>query len=184
LRDNLANSPKYWQRAFDFFAAGGRRPVLFGAPTCVFLAHRPSVDANVQYPGRVTAASTWQARNAAFVTDSLFFGQQISEPARVHGDRAADPRPQDQLANPRGGRPLPAAAHPASGGLAHRRFRAADPAARSGTRAGGLVTVPGELTLNACTQILSGGVVTRAVLVSVGFTTVGMLLSTVVSVPA
>jgi hypothetical protein len=91
LRDNLANSPKYWQRAFDFFAAGGRRPVLFGAPTCVFLAHRPSVDANVQYPGRVTAASTWQARNAAFVTDSLFFGQQISEPARVHGDRAADP---------------------------------------------------------------------------------------------
>ena len=46
------------------------------------------------------------------------------------------------------------------------------------------MTVPGELTLNACTQILSGGVVTLAVLVSVWFTTVGMLLSTVVSVPA
>jgi len=52
------------------------------------------------------------------------------------------------------------------------------------TRAGGLVTVLGELALNAYPQILSGGVVTRAVLVSVEVTTVGMLLSTVVSVPA
>ena len=51
-------------------------------------------------------------------------------------------------------------------------------------RAGGLVTVPGELTLNAYTQILSGGVVTRAVLVSVGVTAVGTILSTVVSVLA
>ena len=51
-------------------------------------------------------------------------------------------------------------------------------------RAGGLVTVPGELTLNAYTQILSGGVVTRAVLVSVGITAVGTLLSIVVSVLA
>ncbi|HEY5515209.1 MAG TPA: hypothetical protein VIK12_03275 [Pengzhenrongella sp.] len=100
MRDNLANSPEYWQRAFDFFGAGGRRPVLFRAPTCVFLAHRSSVDANVQYPGRVTAASTWQARNAAFVTDSLFFGQQISEPARVHGDRAADPRSAGSAGEP------------------------------------------------------------------------------------
>lgn len=52
------------------------------------------------------------------------------------------------------------------------------------TRAGGLVTVPGELTLNAYRQILSGGVVTRAVLVSVGITAVGTLLSIVVSVLA
>jgi putative aldouronate transport system permease protein len=46
------------------------------------------------------------------------------------------------------------------------------------------VIVPGELTLNAYTQILSGGVVTRSVLVSVGVTAVGTLLSTTVSVLA
>ncbi|MDM8086346.1 carbohydrate ABC transporter permease [Cellulomonas cellasea] len=51
-------------------------------------------------------------------------------------------------------------------------------------RAGGLVTIPGEMTLNAYTQILSGGVVTRAALVSVGITAVGTVLSTVVSVLA
>ena len=51
-------------------------------------------------------------------------------------------------------------------------------------RAGGLVTVPGELTLNAYKLILSGGVVTRSVLVSVGVTAVGTLLSTTVSVLA
>ncbi len=51
-------------------------------------------------------------------------------------------------------------------------------------RAGGLVLVPGELTLNAYRQILSGGIVTRAVLVSVGITAVGTIISTVVSVLA
>lgn len=51
-------------------------------------------------------------------------------------------------------------------------------------RAGGLVLVPGELTLSAYRQILSGGVVTRATLVSVGVTAVGTALSTVVSVLA
>ena len=51
-------------------------------------------------------------------------------------------------------------------------------------RSGGLVTVPGELTLNAYKLILSGDVVTRAVLVSVGITAVGTLLSTTVSVLA
>ena len=51
-------------------------------------------------------------------------------------------------------------------------------------RVGGLVLVPGELTLNAYRQILSGGIVTRAVLVSVGITAVGTVLSTVVSVLA
>jgi putative aldouronate transport system permease protein len=50
--------------------------------------------------------------------------------------------------------------------------------------AGGLVTVPGHLTLNAYKQILSGGVVTRSVLVSTGVTCVGTLLSTTVSVLA
>lgn len=48
--------------------------------------------------------------------------------------------------------------------------------------AGGMVIVPGEISLDAYRQILSGGVVTRAVLVSVGVTTVGTLLSVVVSV--
>lgn len=51
-------------------------------------------------------------------------------------------------------------------------------------RSGGMVVVPGELTLNAYTQILSGGVVTRAALVSIGITAVGTVISTVVSVLA
>ncbi len=50
--------------------------------------------------------------------------------------------------------------------------------------AGGLVIVPGELTLSAYQQILSGGIVTRAAIVSVGITAVGTVLSTVVSVLA
>ncbi|NAZ84666.1 carbohydrate ABC transporter permease [Kineococcus indalonis] len=50
------------------------------------------------------------------------------------------------------------------------------------TEAGGLVLVPGELTLEAYRQVLSGGVVTRAVLVSVGITAVGTAVSMVVSV--
>lgn len=50
------------------------------------------------------------------------------------------------------------------------------------TRAGGLVLVPGEITLDAYRQVLGGGVVTRAVLVSVGITTVGTAVSMVVSV--
>ncbi|AEE46912.1 carbohydrate ABC transporter permease [Cellulomonas fimi] len=51
-------------------------------------------------------------------------------------------------------------------------------------RAGGLVTVPGELTISAYTQILSGGVVTRATLVSIGITAVGTVIATTVSVLA
>jgi putative aldouronate transport system permease protein len=50
------------------------------------------------------------------------------------------------------------------------------------TQAGGLVLIPGEITLDAYRQILNGGVVTRAVLVSVGVTVVGTLLSMVVSI--
>ncbi|GAB7190722.1 carbohydrate ABC transporter permease [Kineococcus sp. NUM-3379] len=52
------------------------------------------------------------------------------------------------------------------------------------TRAGGLVLVPGELTLEAYRQVLSGGVVTRAVLISVFVTTVGTTISMLVSVLA
>ncbi|GIG29002.1 carbohydrate ABC transporter permease [Cellulomonas marina] len=51
-------------------------------------------------------------------------------------------------------------------------------------RSGGMVTVPGQLTLAAYQQILSGGIVTRAALVSIGVTTVGTVLSTTVSVLA
>jgi putative aldouronate transport system permease protein len=50
------------------------------------------------------------------------------------------------------------------------------------TEAGGLVLIPGEITVDAYRQILNGGVVTRAVLVSVGVTAVGTLLSMVVSI--
>ena len=50
--------------------------------------------------------------------------------------------------------------------------------------AGGLVVVPRGLTLAAYQQVLGGGVVTRATLVSIGITTVGTLLSTTVSVLA
>lgn len=50
------------------------------------------------------------------------------------------------------------------------------------TQAGGLVLIPGEITFAAYQQILSGGVVTRAVLVSVGVTATGTALSMVVSV--
>ena len=50
------------------------------------------------------------------------------------------------------------------------------------TSAGGMVIVPGGISLDAYQQIMSGGVVTRAVLVSVGVTAVGTILSMVVSV--
>lgn len=48
--------------------------------------------------------------------------------------------------------------------------------------AGGMVVLPGETTLAAYRQILSGGIVTRATMVSVGVTAVGTLISTTVSV--
>ena len=52
------------------------------------------------------------------------------------------------------------------------------------TGAGGLVVVPGEMTTAAYRQILWGGIVTRATLVSIGITTVGTILSVTVSVMA
>jgi putative aldouronate transport system permease protein len=50
------------------------------------------------------------------------------------------------------------------------------------TEAGGLITVPTELTTAAYRQILAGGIVTRATMVSIGVTAVGTLLSTTVSI--
>lgn len=52
------------------------------------------------------------------------------------------------------------------------------------TRSGGLVTIPGSLSLSAYSQILAGGIVTQAALVSIGVTLVGTLLSTSVSILA
>jgi putative aldouronate transport system permease protein len=49
------------------------------------------------------------------------------------------------------------------------------------TEAGGMVLVPGDITLAAYRSILAGGVVTRAAAVSIGVTVVGTVLSTVVS---
>ncbi|GIH89610.1 carbohydrate ABC transporter permease [Planobispora siamensis] len=50
--------------------------------------------------------------------------------------------------------------------------------------AGGLVTVPGELSLAAYEQLFAGGVVTRSVLVSLGVTGVGTAISLSVTVLA
>ncbi|POH57358.1 carbohydrate ABC transporter permease [Arthrobacter glacialis] len=50
------------------------------------------------------------------------------------------------------------------------------------TNAGGLVIIPGEISWDAYRQIFTGGVVTRAIMVSVGITAVGTILSMVVSV--
>ena len=52
------------------------------------------------------------------------------------------------------------------------------------TKAGGLVIVPHGLTLAAYREILGGGVVTRAVVVSCGITAVGTLISVVLTVLA
>lgn len=50
------------------------------------------------------------------------------------------------------------------------------------TRAGGLVVVPREITFVAYQELLGGGQVTRAALVSVGVTTIGTVFSMTVSV--
>jgi putative aldouronate transport system permease protein len=52
------------------------------------------------------------------------------------------------------------------------------------TDAGGLVIFPKSITFNAYTEILSGGVVTRAVMVSLGLTLVGTAISMAVSILA
>lgn len=52
------------------------------------------------------------------------------------------------------------------------------------TAAGGLVILPDGISLGAYAELLSGGVVTRSVLVSTGVTVVGTLFSTVVTLLA
>jgi putative aldouronate transport system permease protein len=52
------------------------------------------------------------------------------------------------------------------------------------TRAGGLVVVPRELTVAAYVQLLSGGVVTRALVISVGITVIGTAFSLGITVLA
>ncbi|GAA3100896.1 putative aldouronate transport system permease protein [Kribbella aluminosa] len=52
------------------------------------------------------------------------------------------------------------------------------------TRAGGLVVIPRELTIAAYVQLLSGGVVTRALVISVGITLVGTAFSLGITVLA
>ncbi|MEV4243847.1 carbohydrate ABC transporter permease [Streptosporangium canum] len=52
------------------------------------------------------------------------------------------------------------------------------------SEAGGLVTVPGELSFAAYAELFSGGVVTRSVLVSLGVTVAGTALSLTVTVLA
>ncbi|MEP7764066.1 carbohydrate ABC transporter permease [Sanguibacter sp. 25GB23B1] len=50
--------------------------------------------------------------------------------------------------------------------------------------AGGMVFVPGEITFDAYVQLVNGGVVGRAALVSIGITVVGTIISTIVSAMA
>jgi putative aldouronate transport system permease protein len=50
------------------------------------------------------------------------------------------------------------------------------------TEAGGMVVIPGELTLDAYVRIFSGGIVTRAVAVSTGVTLVGTAISLTVTI--
>jgi putative aldouronate transport system permease protein len=52
------------------------------------------------------------------------------------------------------------------------------------TRAGGLVVVPRELTLAAYVQLLSGGVVTRALVISTAITVIGTVFSLLITVLA
>ncbi|MBO0901497.1 extracellular solute-binding protein [Cellulomonas sp. zg-ZUI22] len=51
-------------------------------PTYMFLVDGPIANTRVQYPGYVEASSTWQQKAAEFVTDPLFYAQQIVEPAQ------------------------------------------------------------------------------------------------------
>src|SRR5699024_6975770 len=51
-------------------------------------------------------------------------------------------------------------------------------------RSGGMVSTPGELTLQAYDQIVNGGVVTKSILVSIFVTGVGTLIATTVSAMA
>ena len=51
-------------------------------PTYMFLVDGPIANTRVQYPGYVEASSTWQQKAAEFITEPLFYAQQIVEPAQ------------------------------------------------------------------------------------------------------
>lgn len=51
-------------------------------PTYMFLVQGPVANARVQYPGFVEASSTWQRTASAFITEPLFYAQQIVEPTQ------------------------------------------------------------------------------------------------------
>jgi putative aldouronate transport system substrate-binding protein len=50
--------------------------------TYAFLVNPPIVNDKVQYPGFVETKSKWEARQAPYVQDDLFFGMQIQEPSK------------------------------------------------------------------------------------------------------
>ncbi|MFC8191792.1 extracellular solute-binding protein [Cellulomonas sp. NPDC057328] len=51
-------------------------------PTYVFLVSPPLANTRVQYPGFVKASSEWQQQAAEYLTEPLFYAQQIVEPAQ------------------------------------------------------------------------------------------------------
>ncbi|WP_458115842.1 extracellular solute-binding protein [Arthrobacter sp. D2-10] len=62
--------------------------------TYQFLVSPPTVNSHVQYPGFVQAKTEWEARQAPFVQEDVFFGMQIQEPPQ-YGSLSA---PFDDLA--------------------------------------------------------------------------------------
>lgn len=62
--------------------------------TYQFLVSPPTVNSQVQYPGFVEAKTEWEARQARFVQEDVFFGMQIQEPPQ-YGSLGA---PFDDLA--------------------------------------------------------------------------------------
>ncbi|WP_136518887.1 MULTISPECIES: extracellular solute-binding protein [Cellulomonas] len=51
-------------------------------PTYVFLVSPPLANTRVQYPGYVQTSSEWQQQAAEYLTEPLFYAQQIVEPAQ------------------------------------------------------------------------------------------------------
>ena len=49
-------------------------------PSYIFLVDPPVVNAKVALPDYVEASSAWSARNAEFLVEPLFYGQNITEP--------------------------------------------------------------------------------------------------------
>lgn len=51
-------------------------------PSYIFLVDPPVVNAKVALPDYVEASSAWSARNAEFLVEPLFYGQNITEPSQ------------------------------------------------------------------------------------------------------